>query len=266
MKNLIKLFIPPIFLEIKHWFIQHPSWLGIYDKWEDVPNTNPWTGRYWLLTSANKLVKSIAAKGPSPISYRSIVTLLINNITRRGRAARVLDWGGGTGLIYHDIRRDLMQDELVDWIVVEDPGPIRSMGEKDAISRMSFYGFSQLRYIPGKIDIVHVNTTMQYVKDYEAAISSMISAGMSPKYFVFTRLLAGRLPAPKIIVMQKIGDETTPCAFLDVNTFIRFFGTLGYDPIFISKEDKLAGRYDNSVPKEFRIPYELNIVFKRRLI
>ena len=263
MKSFLKQFIPPVFFNALRRFKRSQAhFSGVYANWHDVKNEDLWgkEATYWQTLSKEKLIKATQDDGnfAPPVTYRSLVTLLANQVADTGSCC-VLDWGGGTGIIYHDIKRSLMRPERISWCVA-DGADITALGKQYVGSRdrLTFYGLDEVDRFP-KPDIVYINTTMQYVEDFKVALTPLIR--LMPAYFCFTRLMA--CDVPTLITEQTIGGRRAPCIFLNKKEFTDFFHENGYNLVFISREDDFSDHYNANIPMNLRIPYELNVVFRR---
>lgn len=163
----------------------------------------------------------------------------------------------------------LQYPENVEWSVLDSPTLLR-MGE-DFLNRGINGGRGKMNFISElpnssseKFDVVYVNTSVQYYPDYQKTIRDLLA--FKPKYFIFTRLLSGE--GKTFVCIQKLFDKQTPCRFINSCEFVEYFKENGYDLILKApdKEELLGeGSVDfrefKDIPKEYQIPFSINLVF-----
>jgi putative methyltransferase (TIGR04325 family) len=109
--------------------------------------------------------------------------------------------------------------------------------------------------------VLYVNTTLQYIEDPRTLLDTLLRKA-TPDVVLLTRLMAGDVP--DWITRQTIGGRTTPCQFLNLPSLLDWFAERGYADELRSVEDSYAGAFAKDVPENLRIPYDVNVVLRRR--
>ena len=255
LRALVAGLIPPLLLRLV--LRRKPDFTGVFERFADVPDDDPWNGEYWLRISRQKLeqVRDYPRRTvpPGVHACHAIVAQAANRAAADG-GCRVLDFGGGTGFVYYAIRDVL--SEGVSWHVVD--APHLAVMAREVMGEDARISFSEA--IPdGRFDLLYVNTTLQYIEDPRSLLGALLKA--QPQTVVLTRLMAGDVP--DWITMQTIGGRRSPCQFLDLRGLIAWFAEQGYTQELRSVEDPYDGAFAKDVPERLRIPYDVNVVLRR---
>lgn len=263
---MLRALCPPILVLLFRKLRYGKTFFGVYKKFEEVCDENPWGDKSWLGLSRKKLSDLESNElFPKPLLDLSVALpcLMVNVLSWQGKC-RVLDFAGGTGLIFYSIRAYLANPANVFWDVV-DEGELGEIGKNSELSDDSIKFFDQLpSSYENHYDIVYINTSLQYIADYKGLLDSLIS--YNPSCLILTRLLSGDIET--FVTSQKILGKRSPCQIINYDDLICAVSAHGYDLIFRSPEvqENLEGRYDKSVPKSLQIPYPLNLIFMKRLL
>ena len=147
-------------------------WEGIYSHFRDVPRFGSgFESSYWVQRSRSrtKATISAASNGTSVQGQHALLPLLISIAGVGSEKLRVLDFGGGMGVSYFHVVQTLPHTDFVDYTIVETGAVCESAKEL-------FPGDSKVHFVselPGPdmhFDIVHVNSSLQYVEDYAGLI------------------------------------------------------------------------------------------------
>ena len=259
MKNIkarIKQISPQILLDcmrkVKLLF-KKSSYIGTFTEFGDVKYEGVWEDDHWLEISRLKLENL-----PDNIDgYRSVIFSIIDNMSIE-ETCKVLDFGGGTGFIYHSIRSFFTNKENVYWDIVDNERLI-SIGKKYSNKNPNIGFFISLPNINSHYDVVYMNTTLQYIENYQEVLLKLKK--YEPKYFVFTRLLAGNIDT--FITCQNINGKKIPCMFLNINELIFFMEKNNYKLFkrIPCIEESFAKSSFKKIPSGKQIKNSVNIIF-----
>jgi putative methyltransferase (TIGR04325 family) len=268
IKSLIKMFVPPIVTELNEKLFfsnQSRHFFGTFNSFNEIKNENPWIDEEgWIKISKLKLDNAISSQQKVlPLGYNAglgCLVFIVNHLSMNNinHTCNVLDFGGGTGFIYHVIKNGFMNPAGVMWHVV-DCDRLCYLGSeyKEQKDNIQFYDFNGFKSINCDIDILYINTSLQYINDYKEFFDSTIN---TQKYIVLTRFLAG--DNPTFITSQNVHGKITPCIILNKNEVVNYFAEKGFRLIFESQCEEFSGFFDNSVPLNLRIPYDINLIFE----
>jgi putative methyltransferase (TIGR04325 family) len=276
MEKILKQICPPFLWSTLKKLRPRYGFFGVYSKFSEVTFDNPWISLSWISSQKQKLLngesgnKQLFFPLPHLTGYSVILCFLVNLLSQK-KPIRVLDHHGGTGVTYHMMHPYLLFPENVEWSVLDSP-PLLRIG-KDFLNRCVNEGRGKVNFISDlpnssseKFDVVYVNTAVQYYPDYQKTIGDLLK--FKPKYFVFTRLLSGE--GKTFVCMQKVLDKQTPCRFINSREFVEYFKENGYDLILkepnkqeLLGEGSIDFREFKDIPKEYQIPFSINLVFEK---
>jgi len=262
LKGIISGIVP---LPIKrfYWKNMRPKvFSGAFKNFSEIKDEHPWESEEWIELSRQKLqaIDNLSTEGKPLGGYLSLTAKLINKLSEK-ETVKVLDFAGGTGFVYFRIFPYLMAQSNVSWHVV-DSAALIDIGRKH-MTKSHRLSFSEvLPYAGDRFDIVFINTALQYMEDHRGLLKKLLS--YHSKYFIFTRLLAGNIETH--VTSEIIFKRKTPCRFLKIQDIISFFGNEGFDVLLSdhNREESLSWQYSKDIPSAMRIPYSMDIVFKRR--
>lgn len=262
---MLKECIPPILITLL--FKEKPSFNGIYKNYSDIVDDHPWSDPLWINFSRKKIESTLNSKNLLPSNYTSQLVLLLNVVTEHG-PCKVLDFSGGTGIIYHAIKDHLTRKNNVFWHVA-DSHDLVELGKKYVFnddnltfSEFDFSRYPQICSYDNKPDIVFINTSLQYFPDYRQVLQPLIEKNV--QWFVLSRTLAGN--TPQFTTRQRFGKKFTPCTFINSSDLTVFFRDHGYDMIFQSEEtaENLVNQYSSDIDSNHRIKCSLNVIYKKQ--
>ena len=237
-------------------------WEGAYKHYRDVPVSG---GGYEseavvaaMAEHTRKLRETLAAGSePCEEDGDNILLPLLAAGSAEGRPVRILDFGGGMGEGY--LRLKAAMAGPVEYHIVE-------LERNCAEGRRLFEGAGDIFFHnalpPGleKVDIVHINSALQYIEDYAGLLGRL--ADYRPLYILLVRLSA--VEVPTFAAMQKNLEGTRlPYWFFELGEIIRFLGGKGYRLVY---KKAAAKKYpQDGLPPWQRLPCGRmsNLLFSR---
>ena len=239
-------------------------WSGVYKEYRDVPvRGRGFNGAFWVAATKARTLEARAAlrtrgKEPSlPAGERALLPMLAASVAVRHGNVSVLDFGGGMGIGYIDIRGALRMPVDVRYVVVETD-------EVSAEGRAIFAGDTSIRFVPRVADagrgfqIVHVNSAVQYVENYRDLIRQL--AGIGAEFVLFVNLSAGEIPTYATAQLNVPGS-VLPYWFLNLDEVITLLHEEGYALVMETSADRRLRGFD--VPRRYRLAHGTNLLFAR---
>ncbi len=264
--DALRRFVPPILLDLQRRLRPpRPRFAGVYASADESPDESPFASDAWLRMSEKRLELLCARAAPDArlpahaLPPAQMPTALVANLLAEATICRVLDFAGGSGAIYHLTYPYLTRPERVVWDVFDDD----RLAELGRRYRRPEHRLRFLKALPAddaRYEIVHVNTSLQYLADPHAMLARLLA--YRPRYVVLTRLLAGE--APTWFTAETLHGRRTPCAILDERALAGFLGERGYRVVFrvpALDEPLPAPRWHREIPARQRIASSLHLVF-----
>jgi putative methyltransferase (TIGR04325 family) len=236
-------------------------WQGVYQHYEDVPaNGGGFDGEVWLEARRRNLDWRIASskKGKQVESFLSEDTLLpylVSIISAESASIRILDFGGGLGETYLDLRKALSAGHSIEYHVIETP---RMCEQGNSL----FADDSQIRFhsaLPAElpsVDVIYVSSALQYVEDYGAFLRRLCA--YRARFILFVKLSAGAIPT-YATAQKNLRGSTVPYWFINIEELTELLRGEGYARIF---GNVLAREYNqDNFPEKYRMKQACNLLF-----
>ena len=104
------------------------------------------------------------------------------------------------------------------------------------------------------LDILFINTSIQYLSNYQAVFNDLLSA--NPKYIVLTRLLCAK--DRTVITRQKKFGTSTPCVFVSRAALVDYLNRKEYFNISDEPNWVESPMIYEMLPKNLRIHFDVN--------
>lgn len=233
IKSIAKSMLPPLFLETYRYLKRGKTnqFKGPL-QYDQIAAEDVWSGDYWVNISKQKL-QNIEKVPKRKYSYSDLTSLYINSLSREGRITRVLDWGGGTGFSWFQMHSSLQKPHLIEWCVVDSVllGDIGRQYNMQYQTSINF--FPSIDDAPHETyDVVHINTSVQYVENFETLFSELIKK-KKPNHIILTRLLRSD-GMNHATYQQDLGGVVTPCTFFSESAITDFMSKHDYEIVFNS--------------------------------
>jgi putative methyltransferase (TIGR04325 family) len=240
-----------------------PVWTGVYARYADVPVRGPgFSGSYWTRLTRETTQAAIRAlatgDAASPRGDRSLLPALAATVAKEQGDVAVLDFGGGMGIGYIDLRASIGPDVPVRFLVVE-------VEEVCAAGRTLFPGdrsitfVSRLDDVPaGRVDIVYISSALQYVDDWRDLLRRLVARG--PAYVLFANVSAGDIPT-FATAQRNVPGSVLAYWFIGLDDLTAVLRAEGYRLRDSTLSDRRLPRI--AVPKSHRITRGRNLLFVR---
>ena len=242
---------------------QKTHWEGIFSHFREVPRLGQgFEGSYWVQRSRSRTNTMIAAAAdpsvPSwPVQGQALLPLLVSIAGSGRQKLRILDFGGGMGVSYFQVIQAIPTPDFFDYTIVET-GPVCEA------ARDLFPGDSKIHFVSKlpdpdvRFDIVHLNSSLQYIEDYAELIKQLIA--YDPCYVLFVRLSAGANPTYATAQMNVQGSQI-PYWFISLAEIVSLMSSLGYALVFKSASDDEFNQ--ENFPASHRVGQPCNVLFTR---
>jgi len=238
-----------------------PIWTGVYARYEDVPVSGPgFDGATWTAITRSHTERALADlhRGASPRATgdRALLPELAADVLAARGAVRVVDFGGGMGIGYIDVRARCGPAD-VDYVVVETEAICvagRSLFGDDPAIRF----VTSLTEVAAGADIVYVSSALQYVREPIALLRTL--AGFGARYLLLVNVSAGDIPT-YAAAQRNVPGSVIAYWFLAADEISGALRAVGYEPRRATlSERRLTGF---AVPRRYRIARGRNLLFER---
>ena len=238
-----------------------PVWTGVYARYEDVPVSGPgFDGETWTAITRTHTERALAAmRSGAPVRATGDRALLprlaAETLATRG-AVRVVDFGGGMGIGYIDLRA-ATGPAAIEYVVVETEVVC-------AAGRSLFVGDPAIRFVTSLgeagvgADIVYVSSALQYVPDPAALLREL--ARLGARYLLLVNTSSGNVPT-YATAQRNVPGSVIAYWVLATTDVVEALGSLGYAPrSATASERRLTGF---AVPRRYRLVRGRNLLFER---
>ena len=189
----------------------------------------------------------------------SLLPFLISSVFgRQKNKLRILDFGGGMGVTYLHLKSSINSTINLDYHVVEQKEMCEE-GKNIFISDSSIHFHSELPADLKDINIIYINSALQYLMDYHSLLKKL--ASYKPEYILLVRLSAGDVPT-FISIQKNVSDTRIPYYFFNLKELQAILLENGYDLIF---KGAIGRKYNmDNLPPANRLEYQSNLLFIRK--
>jgi putative methyltransferase (TIGR04325 family) len=269
LRYLLERLVPPIVMDAcRTYRSRSPSsqiWTGVYRDFASVPvSGHGFEGRIWshLIEAETERARVSHRDGgtipPRVTDENALLPLLVSTIAGRQDGVRVLDFGGGAGATYADVRAGCPQASALDYHIVETAA-VCQIGER------VFHDDSGVRFhrslpdtLPA-VDVVYVRSALQYIDDYAGLLRTL--ASYQATYLLLVHLSAGDVPT-FATAQHNVSGSVLPYWFVNVGEIVDVVTSYGYDLAF-----KGASRWSYAqaaLPPSHRLRVAANLLFQRQ--
>ena len=264
IKQVVKLIIPPIIVEIIKYVNNRNTFEGVYQSFSDIDNLTSYNNESSHITTFKEIVSKLENHSSGNIlvsddrsQITNLLSLLIASLDKD--KITLLDYGGGAGSTYVDCI-DSIDMSKVDYCIYD-------LQETIEIGRKAFLqcnaGFSPL-FINSldKIDnvnIVYLGSVLQYIQYYKKLILSLMEK--SPTFFFITDNFMGGHPTYATAQVNMPGRKMAYWIF-QLNEILEIFNENGYQLIYSSVNHQPFHNFDN-FPEKYQVRNSSNLLFQK---
>lgn len=234
-------------------------WNGVYPRLRDVPTTRAdFDGE--VIDEMFATVQSARAQlqsGVKPALWHESLALVAGAIVANRKRLHVIDFGGGGGSGFVHLLASLSTDVALDYLVVDNE-------QACAAGRAAFAGEPRIRFettlppIGTAVDLIYINSVLQYVDDYAAVLADV--ASRRAPFILLARLAAGEQPR---FASQQVNlpGRAYPYWFLNLGELAEVMTGAGYR---MAADTFDRRTYDlTNLPMPYRLERFRNVLFVR---
>ena len=262
-----KLLRSPVVKVVARWANKEPFiWNGVYANFGEVPTaglgfaSDAWLGDMERYTQAAiDALRSDRAESPANVpQYHALFSLLLASFSQLDRPVRVLDFGGGMGIGFANVRRCMAEGMQLDYLIVDNE-------ESCERGRRLLKDFSSVRFMSElprdaeSVDVMVLSGVLQFVEEYEKLLNDL--SVYKPLHWLFSFLPAGEIPMFASAQLNVPGS-VLPVWFFNVNELVQKIEALGYQLVFKSALDRVFDM--SNFPLTHQLPRQCNLLFRRQ--
>jgi putative methyltransferase (TIGR04325 family) len=239
-------------------------WSGIYSSFDQVPRVGQdFDGQRFAqetLRHTRQLLDQARSPDRLPMQtscHDSLLPMLVSLVADKSKVVRILDFGGGTGAAFVNVVSSLPSCDEIRFDVVETASACELGRELfDDEPRIRFH--TELPNGSEPIDIVHISSALQYIKDYRKILVDLCS--FQATYFLLVNLSAAAIPT--YATAQRVyNDMIVPYWFLNMDEVIDILASEAYGLCWTGFSQR---EFDQSnFPLEYRMGRTCNLLFRQ---
>jgi putative methyltransferase (TIGR04325 family) len=235
-------------------------WRGIHREFAEIPGRGPGYAAESLIAETAHFTSTLAAGTVNTLPThlaceQTLLALHLASRATRPPRLRVLDFGGGMGVGYFSLRSCLDQRIPIDYYVVENQA-MCVRGADLFAEHVSLRFYEDFPSDVGALDVVYVNSALQYVDDWRDMIAKLCS--YQAPFVFFVKLSAGTIPTYTTEQVNLPGT-VVPYRFLNVHELIGVMRDQGYALVFRGLLDRIYEQSD--FPATHRLGRACNLLF-----
>ena len=242
-------------------------WEGVYSHYREVPVTGEGlSGNAWMNMSRAAVEGLLHKSGADQIlsngvaEENSLLPLLVSVLAENKQQIRILDFGGGAGRDFLLLVNSWTRSHAIDYWIIESRG-ICEVGSSLFREEQRIHFYPSLPAELPDLDIVYINSALQYVEDYAAVLKKLTS--YKPRYFLFVRLSAGEFPT-YATAQKNVPGSVYAYWFLNLGQLLRIMKDEGYELLFRGFSEVELNQ--DNFPESHRLGRTRNLLFSKRLV
>lgn len=265
IKTWIRLFTPPILLDLYQGGHIGSIWKGIYKRFDEVPvREGGYDSDTWIqarVEPTQVALKEFRQHGSLPegtiVGERSFLPLVaaLLSASQKRNDLTILDFGGSTGIEYIYLLNSVTNCQSLNYHVVDTEGSCQAGRSifKDNF-QITFYS-SLPEHVPG-LDLININAALQYVDDYQGVLAKLCAYNAS--FILFVRLDAGDITS-RVSGQVNVKGSIIPCWAFNMHDIMSIMRQHGYELAFRGSAQQ---RYDQTnLPRQYQLTYGSNLLF-----
>ena len=246
-------------------------WEGVYETWEQAPVDDAvFSSKIWVektIERTKKTLESYQAYGDAPpISFihETALPLAATMISIDDeKPLRVLDYGGGMGTGFFQVKTGLSNQKLIEFHIVEDKA-VCLQGRELLSNYPSLHFHQTIPSLPEPLDIIHLGSSLQYIGDWVELIKSLVA--LRPQYLILTDVFAG--DTRSFVTIQNFYGKKIRFRFQSYKEFLSIIEQLNFRLIFKSAYyptifGKVGPLPMKNFDKKLQLEHVSQVIFKR---
>jgi putative methyltransferase (TIGR04325 family) len=245
-------------------------WDGVYGSFNETPTTGEgFRSQRWVNQSLKKVTSLLeqakdSSSVPSTVVHRdNLLPFLASLISHGSERISILDLGGGLGLTFVSVSQSVDPQKDFEYHIV-DLDTICEIGTELFKDDDRIHFHSSLPESISAVDIVHMESALQYVGEWEDILGKL--AEYNAEFFLFTNLAAGDIPT--YATTQQYYESRIPYWFFNLDEVVTAVTNLGYSLQFkstyihriLGEEQKFP---QDNFPEDLRLGHSCNLLFRR---
>lgn len=240
-----------------------PIWDGILAEFPDYPAPKIFESDHWLERASADVARDLASAEcllppPSLVHEYPIPILCAVLQATHSQQVRVLDFGGGLGNTYAQVRSSIPKNTVIHYKIVESRKLCLAGGGLFADHpELSF-----CETLPDEsYDVVHAGASLHYVRDWRSMLQRFVQMG---KWIVLSGLTAGDIPT--FVTRQNYYGQFVPVWFWNVDEVISAAAKQGAKLVYKSLyASEYWGEFRelpmDNFPEGYRLNRKCNLIF-----
>ena len=258
-----KLLRSPVVKVVARWANKEPFiWDGVYTNFGEVPTmgqgfeSDAWLGdmEQYTRTAVEALRGDRARVAPNVPQYHALLSMLVAS----SRPARVLDFGGGMGVGFANVRRSIAAEMPLEYLIVDN----RESCERGRRLLRDFPSVRFMSELPRdveSVDVMVLSGVLQFVEEYENLLNDL--SALKPSHWLFTFVPAGDVPT-FVSAQLNVPGSVLAVWFFNLDELVQKIEALGYRLIFKSALDRVFDM--SNFPLTHQLPRQCNLLFRRQ--
>lgn len=185
--------------------------------------------------------------------------LLMNLMSMNKDVVKILDFGGGTGLLYYSCMCNAINPNKIEWLVC-DNNKLAELGKKHINC-----DYSRIKYVndfkDAKYDILLISSTLHYIENYIEVLRNLLR--YTPNVVHLERLHAGS-NTKNYISLQRQGNLKIPVVNIELSDITSLLKDFGYKLVYKANNENEV--YDNEsfsdeLARDKRVNFSINLTF-----
>lgn len=232
-----------------------PVWEGVYERFSEVPvRGQGFDSGEWVQAAEAFTQSHVAVPG---MTSRPALAAAVRECSARRDVVRVLDFGGGAGAAYVELRR-LAGDACLEHVVVERT-------RLAARGRSLFAGDPAIRFVDSlpatdaQFDLIYLGSVLQYIEDHAALFQ--VLAGYGAEWLVLDDVPAGDIP-DYVTGQYNVQGSVIPYRFFNLPQLILLIGAHGY--ALHTRHESTRAYHQDNFPPGYRLRHGCSLLFEHR--
>lgn len=242
-------------------------WSGVYSSFVDVPlpSGDAHSTEFWAQRLVERHLQFASSPTDSAFGNSNPFPALLPLLGLKdegGGKARVLDFGGGTGLLGEWVKR-MVPNHLFQWNVLERPEVIHHPGLKQ-IQSADFGWFTELPEGDELHEVIVFGSSIQYLENISDEIGRLLQATRASWLVILDALVSREIET--FVSRQNYYSWGMPVKFRSYEDFESEFRSLGFSIVSVSPALNNSNRAyypSRGLPASHQIDYPLDLVLKR---